>query len=290
MSASERPVPQQIPPDGQSEEIVIRANYELFVLALSVLQVVNSILIVLVGNEQAAIIPTVINYGLALFFIVDAFYRLWRTPDRRRFFFRFRGDLIFLGSLPVPFSGLFRIFWYQYAASRLRRTDFHQMERIVVRKAAQSAMLVIFLIGIIILEASSMVIVEVESLSPDANILTANDAVWWSLVTMATVGYGDFYPVTLAGRLVALVVMVIGVAMFSVLTSYLAQAFIRPRREKDEYQQVGVDQSPDDAQSSIATIKQLLDQQESAHSASMAEVREKLNALEDLVLKARNGQ
>lgn len=291
MTVSEKTEPQSQAggeQDEQGEEIVIRANYELFILVLSALQVTNSVLIVLVRNDEAARIPTIINLGLWVLFIVDAFYRLWRTPNRRRFFFSFHGYLIFLGSLPVPFSGLFRLAWYRYVTLQLRRTDYHQMERVIVRKAAQSAMLVIMLIAIIVLEISSMAIIEVEPLSPDANILTADDAIWWSLVTMATVGYGDFYPVTVAGRFVALFVMVIGVGIFTVMTSFLAQFFIRPRRDQDEYNELGPERKPDDAQSSINAIKQLLDQQEEAHNAAMAEVRDKLNALEDQVLKARN--
>jgi len=50
-------------------------------------------------------------------------------------------------------------------------------------------------------------------------------------VTLATVGYGDKYPVTTAGRVVGVIVIVVGVALFSALTSFLAQWFIRPRAQ-----------------------------------------------------------
>ncbi len=52
------------------------------------------------------------------------------------------------------------------------------------------------------------------------NITMAGDAFWWAFSTVTSVGYGDFYPVTLEGRLVAAVLMTAGVALFSTLTAY----------------------------------------------------------------------
>lgn len=283
-SESEQSVPQKQTVAGTNPQVVVRANYELFVLILAILQVMNSILIVALPHDPAMRIPTVINYGLAIFFMLDAFYRLWKTPNRRQFFFRYRGFLVFLGSLPFPFTGLFRLIWYQMAVTQLRRADFSQMQRVVVRKRAQSATLVIFLAAIIMLEVSSILVIEAESRSPEATIITANDAIWWALVTMATVGYGDLYPVTPAGRVVALFVMLVGVGIFTVLTSFFAQSFIKPRRERDEIIELGAEQEPADARASLEAIKQLLDQQESAQNASLVELRDRLDALEDQLM------
>ena len=61
------------------------------------------------------------------------------------------------------------------------------------------------------------------SQSPQAIIQDANDALWWTIVTMATVGYDDKYPVTLSGRVIAVFVMIVGVSPFSVLTSFMAE-------------------------------------------------------------------
>ena len=270
-----------------SYEIVIRANYELFVLTLSALQVTNSFLILLLRNANADRIPIIVNSGLAIFFLLDASYRLWKSPDRRRFFFQYHGYLTILGSLPFPFSGIFRLIWYRVVTIRLRRSDFVKMEQVVVYKRAQSVLLVGFLAAIVILEASSIAIIEMESNSANANILTANDAIWWALVTMATVGYGDFYPVTTGGRFVAFFVMVVGVGIFSVMTSYLSHAFLRPRREKDELVHLGIQPSPGDAHGSIEALKALLDQQEASHTESMAEIREKLDSLEEELMRTR---
>ena len=65
-----------------------------------------------------------------------------------------------------------------------------------------------------------------ESADSEANITTASDALWYTLVTISTVGYGDQFPVTNAGRLLGAFVIVVGVGIFGTLTGYLANAFL----------------------------------------------------------------
>jgi voltage-gated potassium channel len=91
---------------------------------------------------------------------------------------------------------------------------------------------VIFLI-IVIVQYVSIAILHVERGAPDANIHTASDALWWSLVTIATVGYGDRYPVTLAGRIIGVFLLCSGVGLFSVLSGFLAKTFLHSKDEND---------------------------------------------------------
>jgi voltage-gated potassium channel Kch len=84
------------------------------------------------------------------------------------------------------------------------------------------------------MEVSSIAMLNAENGAPNANIKTASDALWWGYVTIATVGYGDKYPVTNQGRIVGLFVMTAGVGLFSVLTSFLADWFRRPRQVRRE--------------------------------------------------------
>jgi predicted RNA-binding Zn-ribbon protein involved in translation (DUF1610 family) len=60
-----------------------------------------------------------------------------------------------------------------------------------------------------------------------ANISKLSDALWWAVVTIATVGYGDYYPVTAAGRLIAILMMLSGIGIFALLVSTLAQRRLR---------------------------------------------------------------
>jgi voltage-gated potassium channel len=63
---------------------------------------------------------------------------------------------------------------------------------------------------------------DAESKSPEANITGFPEALWWSLVTITTVGYGDFFPVTTQGRFVAAVLMITGIAALGSLTGAVA--------------------------------------------------------------------
>jgi voltage-gated potassium channel len=64
--------------------------------------------------------------------------------------------------------------------------------------------------------------------APDANILSASDAMWWVYVTITTVGYGDHYPVTNGGRLVGIMIMTMGVGLFGTLAGFIANKLLAP--------------------------------------------------------------
>ena len=70
----------------------------------------------------------------------------------------------------------------------------------------------------------------VEHGHPGANITQYSDAVWWAVVTLATVGYGDYYPVTALGRIIAIFMMISGVGIFALMVA----TFARRRLQKAE--------------------------------------------------------
>lgn len=218
---------------SEQKRMVVNANYELFVVALTILQLVNAVLLLLLRTPQEQQVILIIAPAISLFLIIDACYRLYRARFRRRFLGEFRGWLIFLGSLPVPFLAVFRLLWYSWMMRTMRRPDFAKVGDVVVEKRAQSTLLVVILAVIIVLEAAAILILRAETPDPNANIQTASDAIWWTIVTVATVGYGDKYPVTNAGRMVGVLVMIVGVGLFSVFTSFMAQWFLRSRAQNN---------------------------------------------------------
>ena len=76
--------------------------------------------------------------------------------------------------------------------------------------------------GVLVLEFGSLLVLHFEQRAPGASIVTGSDALWYTLVTIATVGYGDEYPVTDLGRLVGVVIIDTGVGIFGTLAGYLA--------------------------------------------------------------------
>jgi len=65
-----------------------------------------------------------------------------------------------------------------------------------------------------------------------ANIKTAGDAIWWSVATITTVGYGDVYPVTTEGRTLAMILMISGIGLFGILSGLAASFFRRSKAAK----------------------------------------------------------
>lgn len=218
---------------GEQRRMVVNANYELFVVALTIVQLVNAVLLLVLQRVQEQLVILIIAPAISLFLIIDAGYRLHRTPDRRRFLGQFRGWLVFLGSLPAPFLAMFRLLWYWWMMRNMHRPDFTRVGELVVEKRAQSTLLVVILAVIVVLEAAAILILRAETPAANPNIQTASDAIWWTVVTVATVGYGDRYPVTNAGRFVGVLVMIVGVGLFSVLTSFMAQWFLHSRAQNN---------------------------------------------------------
>ena len=71
-----------------------------------------------------------------------------------------------------------------------------------------------------------------EQTAPDSNILSLWDSVWWAVVTMGTVGYGDRYPVSSGGRIIALLLIISGVGLMSLFTATIASLFVEQRMKE----------------------------------------------------------
>lgn len=70
----------------------------------------------------------------------------------------------------------------------------------------------------------------VESLVDSNDFPSTWDGMWWAVVTVTTVGYGDVYPTTVEGRIIAMVVMLFGIGFLSVLTTTIASRFVKTER------------------------------------------------------------
>lgn len=81
---------------------------------------------------------------------------------------------------------------------------------------------------------ASLAVLDAERDAPGASITTFGDAVWWTLTTVSTVGYGDRYPVTFEGRVVAAALMVAGIALLGVVTASIASWFVENLRRAGE--------------------------------------------------------
>jgi len=105
------------------------------------------------------------------------------------------------------------------------------MGHFMSQRREQSAFFTSVLLTFLLLTSCSIAILELEADS-GGNITTAQDAMWWAVSTMTTVGYGDTYPVTSEGRLIAVFLMTAGVGTFGVLAGLIASWFLSPVAEE----------------------------------------------------------
>jgi voltage-gated potassium channel len=87
----------------------------------------------------------------------------------------------------------------------------------------------VLLVTLVLVVAGALLVEPVESASPEGNIKSLADALWWAISTVTTAGYGDRFPVTTMGRSVAVVLMAAGVGVFGLLAASMASFFIRHR-------------------------------------------------------------
>ncbi len=114
----------------------------------------------------------------------------------------------------------------------------------IFRKKTRGAFSSAAILAILMIIFSSISILHVED-HPDSNIKTAEDALWWCYCTITTVGFGDKFPVTTEGRLIAVLLMTTGVGLFGTFTGYIASLFIRDNHEAVNEEDTPIDPEND---------------------------------------------
>jgi voltage-gated potassium channel Kch len=229
-------------------------SWDIFILGLSVLSIVNIALVLAPSTDAINSVVLFVDAVLCPIFLVDFALHLKRAPNKRTYLINQRGWLDFLGSLPFPGLRLARLFRMARVASVLHRDGPRKVWQTIAENRAGSALLGTIFLTIVLLEFGSVMMLAVEKNAPDANILSASDALWWSYVTVTTVGYGDRFPVTNPGRLVGVAMLTIGVGLFGVLTGFLANTFLAPAKDEEEH----VGSSVDELRQEIAELKRLI--------------------------------
>lgn len=151
-------------------------------------------------------------------FIVDFVVRLTFHQDKRKFL---KSSVIEIVALLVPAFRFLRVLRIVTAVGILTR---------VVQSLQARVNLYIAIVFPMLIFAGALGVYEAEHAAAGTNIVDFPDALWWAAVTVFTVGYGDLYPVTLEGRFIAVLLMMGGVAMLSVLTANFASYFLRQAR------------------------------------------------------------
>jgi voltage-gated potassium channel len=184
------------------------------------------------SDGQHEVVDLVLT-GIWVLFAAEFVVRLALARNHRQFFRTHLLDVLIL-VLPMarPLRAL-RVLTVIGALNKRLRGGLHG-------KAAVYVIATTLLVGTI----AALAVLDAERNAPHATITTFGDAVWWTLSTITTVGYGDLYPITTEGRIVAGTLMVGGIALLGVITGSVATWFVASIRDlEEEFEESGDDVS-----------------------------------------------
>ena len=155
-----------------------------------------------------------LGYAVWIAFAVDYVVRLRLSVPRREFVRTHKLDLLMV---LLPFLRILRVGIIIVKSVRQISTQ---------RIAASILAIAIGVVGV-----GALVVWRYESVAPKGNIHTVGDAIWWAIVTTTTVGYGNTYPVTLPGQVVATGIMIIGIGLIGTVSASVASWFVARRND-----------------------------------------------------------
>lgn len=221
---------QQVLPEHED----LLSLYELFIGMMTVISLtVMAVQFLFRENEVLYSVLWIIDNLFCLIFLVDFTYRLTKAESKIGYL-KWQGTFDLLGSIPaLPALRLFRLFRLTRVARVLRIGGPNRIIHEFLSRRSESALYLTIIMAILVIIFGSIGVYYAESFSPDANITSGQDAVWWSVVTITTVGYGDEYPTTWPGRIIGMLTMITGIGIFGVFTSFLATSFMAPPKKKE---------------------------------------------------------
>lgn len=209
-------------------------GYQLLILVASVLSI--AIMATMAAINLSPTTRTILDatdVAVCCLFLFDFVVSLAYAPNKLRYFATW-GWLDLLSSIPAidlaRFGRAARVLRVLRVLRVMRATKI--MAGLAIQHRAKNTALAGVLLLLLIVFASSIAILHFEDVE-GGNIRDAHDAMWWAATTVSTVGYGDFYPITWEGRLIAVLLMVTGVGSFAAVAAGLATWFIQPSVESD---------------------------------------------------------
>ncbi len=236
-------------------EDFIGRGYDVMNLSIIVINLVVSIMMTFddIMVKYAGIL-TVIETVTVVFFLIDYILRLWTADclfpkDKKavavlKYSFSFNGLVDMLSSVPffLPFvfpAGLtaFRIFRVVRLFRIFRINAYFDSINVIGQVLKSKAKLLVssvFVIFMLMLAASLCMYSLEHEAQPEA-FNNAFSGIWWAENTLLTVGYGDIYPITPAGRLMAMVITLLGVGMVAIPTGIISAGFVEWYEKMKKY-------------------------------------------------------
>jgi voltage-gated potassium channel len=211
--------------------------YEFFMLVLCTYVLIALAVTTFLHLDPAVVeILDYVDTAICFVFMADFFMKLFTAKNKLEYLKW--GWIDFLSSIPAV--GPLR--WGRFARIvrilRLLRgvRSCKVVIEVLLRRRAESAFGTAILIALLMVVFSSIAILTFERQDASSNIRNSEDALWWAFATVTGVGYGDRFPVTSSGRVVAALTMTAGVALFGTFAGFVASWFLAPQEEEQEHE------------------------------------------------------
>jgi voltage-gated potassium channel len=222
--------------DSQSEALERFERQTAIPMLVLSLAIIPLLLVPLIWDLPSGLDATflALDWFIWAAFVVEYGIRLYLAPARWTFVKRHKLDLVVI---VLPFLRPLRVVRSARALRVLRAArvvaligrGFEAARDVLTRHKLHYALAVTLAVVV----GAALLVESFERGAPEANIKSVPDALWWAVTTVTTVGYGDRFPITPAGRGVGVVLMIVGIALFGFLAGSLASFFLERREESE---------------------------------------------------------
>ena len=163
----------------------------------------------------------IVQWSIWMLFALDIVFGIWKSSNKKSYFKTHPLEIL---SVALPFLRPLRL---------LRVVSFGAL---VIQKIAVGKQLAItfkvFFFSILIAYIAAIQITITERDVPTSNIKSFGDGLWWAVTTVTTVGYGDKFPTTSMGRVLAVGLMLVGISLMGVITASVAAWFVKMSQDE----------------------------------------------------------
>jgi voltage-gated potassium channel len=212
---------------AKAEHLLERSDFAYMLLGFAYL-IIYSVQVLVQPEPQAAAALEIASVAIYIVFVIDLLVRI-----------------VIAGRKLITLEGAIRFIkvnWLAILATLLPALRSLRVLRVIVvlrgvtpfmSSRANKLGMVVGVTLPLILYTAALSALEAERTAEGANILTFSDAIWWSIASVTTVGYGDRFPVTDDGRVTATLLLLVGIGLFSALTALLASWVMGDRKSSD---------------------------------------------------------
>lgn len=193
-----------------------------------------------------AVVAEAVVWATWVLFLIDYVVNLWLAPERFRWF---RTHLLDLAIVVLPMLRPLRLLRLGTILAVLQRTAGAAFRGRVIMYVTGASLLLVWVAALAVLDAER---------GHDGSIQTLGQGIWWAFVTITTVGYGDYFPVTPTGQLVAVGVMIGGITLIGVVTATLASWIVEKVGAANEAEEAATKAHVEQLAHEIRTLREQL--------------------------------